>query len=251
MKLPGKLWTACAVWAAVCACFTATAAAQSAELKIEPPEYDFGKISSSQIVKHTFLLRNSGGATLYIRDITVTCGCTLVDVSSKSIEPGKSASLTLQIEPDAKEGPIEKTITIATNDPRGPLRALRVRAEIQRDLHKMSALEKEKSIFSPECRSCHVDGGTGKTGKDLYQADCAMCHGSLEERDHVRSLNVASLAEDLQELRKTIALGNGRGTMPGFSAAAGGPLSDAQIDSLVDLFIKWQKTEKGRHGGGR
>ena len=217
--------------------------ADAAQLRVDPPEWNFGKIASTQIVRHTFLLWNTGGSTLYIRDLTVTCGCTAVDVSSKSIEPGKNASLTVKIEPDAKEGPIEKTITIATNDPNRPLAVLKVRAEIQRDLHQMSSLAKEKSIFSQECRSCHVDKGAGKKGNELYQADCAMCHGSLEERDHVRALNGPRLAEDFDELRAMIARGNRRGTMPGFAKAADGPLTEAEIDSLVDLFKRWKKTE--------
>ncbi len=153
----------------------------------------------------------------------------------------------MKLEPRAKEGLVEKAVTVATNDPTGPLQTIKVRAEVQPDLHQMSAMDMSKSIFSKECQSCHVDKGAGKMGMELYQADCAMCHGSLDVADHKHALNGPVLAKDLGELRKTIALGNGRDTMPGFSAAAGGPLSEPQIDSLVDLFRKWQKTERKKH----
>lgn len=242
---------ALALLGVLCASLSFARSGDPAHLRIDPPQWDFGKISSSQIVRHTFLLWNTGASTLYIRDLTVTCGCTVVDVSTRSIDPGKSASLTVRIEPDAKEGLVEKSVTIATNDPDGPLRTVTVRAQVQRDLHAMSSLAKEKSIFSQECRSCHVDRGMGKKGKELYAADCSMCHGSLEEKDHVRALNGPRLAEDLEDLRALIAQGNGRGSMPGFSKAAGGPLDDAEIDSLVDLFRHWEKTEKTRHSKRR
>ncbi|MBI2820633.1 MAG: cytochrome c, partial [Acidobacteria bacterium] len=129
------------------------------------------------------------------------------------------------------------------------LQTLQVRAEVQQDLHEISGFDKRRSIFSEECRSCHADPAAGKTGQALYESLCATCHGSLEVRDHVRSLNAAHVAEDedLVDLRELIAAGNGRG-MPGFSSAEGGPLSDAQIDSLVELFRKWQKSEKRKHG---
>lgn len=151
------------------------------------------------------------------------------------------------METGASAGPIEKSVSIASNDPAHPTQVLQVRADVQGDLHEMSSLNTRKSIFSLECQSCHVDEGVGKMGRELYQADCAMCHGSLDEADHVRALNGPRLAEDLAELRKMIAFGNERRAMPGFSTAAGGPLTDAQIDSLVDLFRKWEKKEKQRH----
>ncbi|HEY3128271.1 MAG TPA: hypothetical protein VGL91_02325 [Acidobacteriota bacterium] len=50
----------------------AEAIAQSAKLKIDPSEFDFGKVSNSQILQHTFLLSNVGTATLYIRDVGST-----------------------------------------------------------------------------------------------------------------------------------------------------------------------------------
>lgn len=174
-----------------------------------------------------------------------------MDVSSTSIGPGKSASLTLQLEPNVNNGVLENSVTISTNDPVRPLQVLKVRAEIQPDIHQISSLEKSKSIFASECRSCHVDKGMDKIGQELYEADCAMCHGSLDERNHVRALSGPRLAEDLQGLRQVISVGTRSGAMPGFSVGAGGPLSDLQIESLVNLFRKWEKTEKEKHSGGR
>lgn len=171
-----------------------------------------------------------------------------MNVSSTSIEPGKSATLTVQLEPQTR-GLIEKTVNIASNDPSGPLRRIVVRAEVQPDVHEASGLNIRKSFFSQECRPCHADKGMGKMGQELFNADCALCHGSLNERNHRRALNGVELAKDLVELRKRIAAGTGRGTPHGFSTAVGGPLSEAQINSLVDLFKKWQvnKMEKKKH----
>jgi len=48
----------------------ASAHAQFAQLKIDPPGHDFGKVSRIQILQHKFALQNTGTATLYIRGTT-------------------------------------------------------------------------------------------------------------------------------------------------------------------------------------
>lgn len=57
---------------ATCFCPGGQTFAQFAQLKIDPPEYDFGKVPRSRILKHMFLLSNIGSATLYIRSVAVT-----------------------------------------------------------------------------------------------------------------------------------------------------------------------------------
>jgi hypothetical protein len=157
-----------------------------------------------------------------------------MDVSSTSIAPGKSATLTIRVEPEVAQGLVEKTVTIASNDPSRPLQVVRLRAEVEPDFHATSSLDKRQSIFSAQCRSCHADGLEGKSGMNLYKAACASCHGSLEERENVRALDVKKLGADLEQVRRSVALGHD--SIPGFSQASGGPLAAAQVNSLVDLF---------------
>jgi mono/diheme cytochrome c family protein len=156
--------------------------------------------------------------------------------------------MTVRLEPSGT-GEIEKSIFIASNDPARPLTSVKVHADVQQDVHEAAGLNVQMSVFSAQCQSCHTAAAAGKTGQELYDAVCAVCHGSLGGNDRRKSLNAASWAQDLKELRKVIASGPDLHLTHGFSAADGGPLSERQIDSLVDLFKKWQTTVKKKHGG--
>ncbi len=76
--------------------------------------------------------------------------------------------------------------------------------------------------------------------KDLFAQNCQGCHGEkggFGPGPHISDPLYLKLASP-QVIRKVIAEGR-RGTpMPVFSAALGGPLSDKQIDTLVDGIEK-------------
>jgi cbb3-type cytochrome c oxidase subunit III len=155
--------------------------------------------------------------------------------------------LTVKLDPDVREGFVEKAITVASNDPARPTAIIKVRAEVELNIHEKSGLDTNRPILSAECRSCHFDEGAGKLGHDLYVADCAPCHGPINDSDHKRRLSGPALARNLEALRVAIATGTSDRHMPGFARSAGGPLSDSQIDSLVALFKKWSAAEQRKH----
>src|SRR5206468_6603052 len=49
--------------------------------------YDFGKVSSGEVVKHTFVFTNIGTAKLEIKDVRPGCGCTTAGTWDKEVEP--------------------------------------------------------------------------------------------------------------------------------------------------------------------
>jgi len=154
--------------------------------------------------------------------------------------------MTVRLEP-VGIGLVEKSIFIATNDPTRPLTVLKVRSDVQQDIHEASGVSLRKPVFSAECQSCHITAAAGKAGQELYDVLCAVCHGSLGANDRRTSLSAVRWAQDIKELRKTIASGGYLNLPHGFASGAGGPLSERQIDSLVDLFKKWQTGEKKKH----
>src|SRR2546428_7395455 len=48
--------------------------------------YDFGKISSGEVVKHSFVFTNVGMATLEINDVRPGCGCTTAGTWAKQVQ---------------------------------------------------------------------------------------------------------------------------------------------------------------------
>ena len=83
-----------------------------------------------------------------------------------------------------------------------------------------------------ECARCHAAPAKDLTGMWLYEAVCEMCHGPLTE--YATSLPPEVL--EAEALRSWIADGRGEGGMPGYAESKGGPLDDAQIDTLVEII---------------
>jgi cytochrome c oxidase cbb3-type subunit 3 len=77
---------------------------------------------------------------------------------------------------------------------------------------------------------------------ELYGQSCAGCHGTDGRLGAARPLNdpvyLALVPQD--RLRMIIAQGVPGTAMPGFAPAAGGPLTEAQIDALVhEMRQRW------------
>ncbi len=114
----------------------------------------------------------------------------------------------------------------------------------------MSSIHYGQSIFEGVCVDCHVTKGIGKIGKELYDADCAICHG--DAKDHkphgpIDKNTAVKYTDD--ELVNYIKNGSPTNPtmMPGFHKDAGGPLTTDEImtilayirsDLSVNSFIK-------------
>ncbi len=86
--------------------------------------------------------------------------------------------------------------------------------------------------------------------KDLFAQNCQGCHGEnggFGPAPHISDPLYLKLATP-QAIRKVIAEGRHGTPMPVFSAALGGPLSDKQIDTLVDGIEKTWGTPVDLHG---
>src|SRR5437667_6347613 len=79
--------------------------------------YDFGKVNSAVVVKHTFVFTNIGTATLQILDVHPGCGCTTAGTWDKQVEPGKTGSIPLEFNSANYGGTVLKSATVTCNDP--------------------------------------------------------------------------------------------------------------------------------------
>ena len=82
---------------------------------------------------------------------------------------------------------------------------------------------------------------------DLYAENCALCHGLQGEGiGSIPALDTEALRSmPAEDLFKTIARGRFNTSMPAWSQDDGGPLSDYQIDELVNLvrYGDWNATK--------
>jgi|GEM_PF-212509 len=93
------------------------------KIVLDKAEFDFGLIGPEEVQSVSFKVMNEGNDVLEIGNITTSCMCTSAEISSKTIEAGREAILTVTFDPNVHEEPIEKfkrTVFLETNDPNTP-----------------------------------------------------------------------------------------------------------------------------------
>lgn len=112
---------------------TATTAFAAPAISVDRPVFDFGTVPQGKKVDHQFVLKNKGDAPLTILRTKTSCGCTVANVSTKTVEPGKSAELKTTFDSANFSGKISKTITVETNDPATPAYTLTVKGMVSEE----------------------------------------------------------------------------------------------------------------------
>jgi rhodanese-related sulfurtransferase len=92
------------------------AASATPVITVNEPDYDFGSISQGYMVKHTFMLQNTGDATLNIVYVRASCGCTTAARPTNSLAPGESVPLEVLVLAD-HVGSKEVKVYVHTNAP--------------------------------------------------------------------------------------------------------------------------------------
>lgn len=206
--------------------------------------HDFKSVEEGTEVRHTFVVKNTGNADLKIAEAKSTCGCTTVNLQKNVVTAGGTTTIDIMIDTALKQGHIDREITLKSNDPVKPMTSLFLKADIK-DPHAMLGANVQSKIFQGRCAVCHVNEGIGKTGEDLYLADCAMCHGFKAQGGFAPALNGLNVENKIiaKRVRKVIAEGSPtHRSMPAYAKEKGGPLTAAEIDSLIE-YLKWRRKQ--------
>ena len=99
----------------------------------EETTFDFGSKDSSEIVDHTFVLKNTGNSDLVITAVRPACGCTAAELTQSTIPPGESAKLSAKLTLAGRNGQVQKPILIESNDPANPALQLVMKGVIGTD----------------------------------------------------------------------------------------------------------------------
>ena len=154
-------------------------------------------------------------------------------VSADAVSPGGSGEIRVTLNPAGKFGNVTKTVTIVSNDYTQPSIDVPLFAVVEHGVDSASAEPLEGILFGGECAECHADPAGDLSGAELYDAVCIMCHGPVNEY----AASLPSEAQSRDALREWIADGKGDLGMPGYSAKKGGPLTDEQVDTLVEILL--------------
>jgi len=120
--------------AAVLSLASSLSALAAPVLQVDRPVLDFGVIPQGKKITHVFTLTNKGDAPLTITRTRSSCGCTVANVSAKTIAPGKSTELKITFDSTNFGGNVTKTIAVESNDPATPTTTLTIKGIINEDL---------------------------------------------------------------------------------------------------------------------
>lgn len=216
---------------------------QGPKIQFDEQEWNFGKIHDGDIVDHVFVFRNTGSDTLHILDVRASCGCTAALVAASHVPPGGKGEIKATFNSRGKRGLVRKTITVTSNDADRSIVTLNLVADIEAPVKVHATMDMHGSYLEGKCANCHVERGIGKSGAQLFAADCAMCHGEYGTGGVAFALNDAAYLQKVDDGHLTERIAKGSPTNPmmlGFGKRYGGPLTDDQIESLVRFIRSWR-----------
>ena len=100
-------------------------------LKLETIEHNFGNIWAGDSVKHAFEVTNTSERVMEIRGVNPTCGCTTASKWEKEVQPGQVWKLDVTFTTTGRQGKVNKSITVMTDDPDRPRIELVLKGEIR------------------------------------------------------------------------------------------------------------------------
>ncbi len=199
-----------------------------------------------QTTSFTFTLTNTSNSEVTINGVRTSCGCTVPKLPAVpwKLGPGASGTFGVDVDLRGKVGILTKTVTV---DSSAGYRYLTVRVSIpaaittattdtERARNLQVALSDRQAVFRGDCAVCHVTPAEGKFGEDLYDGTCAVCHDAEHRASMVPNLRALNKKTDAEYWRTWIVNGKPGGLMPAWAKADGGPLSIAQIDSLIEYL---------------
>lgn len=193
----------------------------------------------------TFSVTNRSTKTITIQSLDTSCGCTVAELPSEPwpLKPGEGGEIKVNVDLQGKSGTLTKSIFV--NSTAGP-RVLMVKVIMpelstkrdngERVMNLMQASKNRQLVFQGKCVTCHVQPGAGKLGQDLFAASCGICHEAEHRATMVPDLRHLKVATDEKYWDNWIRHGKPNSLMPAFEKKQGGPLNEAQINSLVTFL---------------
>ena len=96
---------------------------------------DWGKVPASKNpLKANLKIKNAGNQPLKITEVKPGCGCTTAPLDKKYLKPGEIATVNVGLTPGSAAGELVKGLTITSNDPKVPVKAITLKAFIIRPI---------------------------------------------------------------------------------------------------------------------
>jgi len=91
---------------------------------------DFGRVKQGKVLTYNFRFKNVGKATLIIRNVQTSCGCTAALASKRELKPGESGEIKTTFNTRGYSGYNTKYVYVESNDPSQSRKQLMMKASI-------------------------------------------------------------------------------------------------------------------------
>lgn len=205
-----------------------------------------------EAAEFVFAVTNKSEKPVEILDLRPSCGCTVAEMprSPWVLAPGEKGTFSAVAEFQGKHGVFTKTVHVVSTAGTQML-TLKVNIpdteESRRARNQLLASADRQAVFRGDCAACHVTPTVGKMGGELFQSACGICHTAAHRAGMVPDLAMAREPRDEAYWRRWITEGKERTLMPAFAERHGGPLTAAQIESLIAFALKNFPTGAGAH----
>jgi len=109
--------------------------------------YDFGTIQMEDgTVTHTFTFVNTGDEPLVLTKVQPSCGCTAVDYTKEPVAPGSKGFVEAAYNPTNRPGPINKSITVTTNEASQAGTSLRINGHVNSGKTQEQGTELQQAV---------------------------------------------------------------------------------------------------------
>jgi cytochrome c553 len=215
----------------------------------ESPSQFFTAKPGDITARFTYKVVNVSGSEVVIDDVRPSCGCTTAELPGKPwrLAPHETNKMEVLVDLRGKEGKLFKTINVVSSNAPKQLTILldippeaatsRMPADMANRLfgQQLGSLD-HQAVFKKECVQCHLVPAFGKTGENLFHAACGICHEAKNRATMVPDLHALKTPIDDNYWENWVSHGKAGTLMPGFAAADGGPLNEAQVTSLVEYL---------------
>lgn len=200
----------------------------------------------------SFTATNETATEIVIDDVRPSCGCTVVSMPAKPwrLAPGASGSIEAKLDLRGKTGTLIKGLSVTSSvgvmdlvvrikiaDPVQANPSVSDRGtSLRRVRNRLTAGADRQAVFGIGCASCHVQPSIGKMGQELFVTSCGICHTAEHRASMVPELAGLPNGSNREYWHSWITHGKEGTLMPAFAKSAGGPLTDDQIESLVNYL---------------
>ncbi len=103
-----------------------------AHIECAAPVHDFGKLLAGKVMKHEFVITNTGDTVLEISEVKRSCGCTATGEWSRRVEPGQTGRIPIEYHSANDRGSVTKSVTVVSTAANQSNFLLSIKADVWR-----------------------------------------------------------------------------------------------------------------------